>query len=177
MHAPLPTRADPWRAAAAGETLQGTLAPDRVPRIVGVARLDAPLEASLRFALDDAGTPAVEIEVRGCYGFTCQRCLQPMQDRRCDRSRVLVAADDGADRTSDAGAEVVTCARGGSLDLAALVEDEVLLALPLAPCHAREDCGGEPPHRAGATAPAQPARGGDNPFAVLAALRGGAKDD
>jgi len=176
MHAPLPTRADPWRAAAGGETMQGVLAPERVPRVAGVARLDAPLTARLRFALDEAGTPVIEIDVQGCYGFTCQRCLQPMQDRRHDRCRVLVADDDetGALESRE---EVVTCPRGESLELAALVEDEVLLALPLAPCHEHEACAGEPGHRAGTPATADDGRGEDNPFAVLAALRGGGKDE
>jgi len=166
-------RVDPWRACTAGETVQGGLTAARVPRIAATARLDTPLTARLRFDLDEAGTPVVDVEVRGCYGFTCQRCLQPMQDRRLDCSQVLIAADEGARLALEPRGEVVVCARGGALELAALVEDEVLLALPLAPCHAFAACAGEPGHPAAAQGP------GDehNPFAVLAALKRGRDDD
>jgi uncharacterized protein len=83
--------------------------------------------------------PVARLAVIADLVLTCQRCLGPMQ-RKLSMESNLVFADEGAPELPG-GFEAV----GGDprkLDLAALVEDELLLGLPLIPHHEPgEDCG------------------------------------
>ena len=180
MRAPLALRVDPWRAAEAGECLRGLLAPERTPRLAAHAAPGEPLEVSVSFARGDGPGVEVSLEVRGRYHFTCQRCLAALELARDDRARVLVVADEETARAMESGDEVVVSAPGSAMDLAALVEDEVLLALPFAPRHPPGECEmqcsapASPPEGA-AGEPAEPER--ENPFAVLETLRRGRRED
>jgi uncharacterized protein len=178
MRTMLPPRADPWRAAAAGERLEGWLAPERVARVAGAcAGLGDDLAVRLEFGVDEAGTTFVDVDVEGVYDFVCQRCLGPMRARRRDQARVLIARDDTEARLLETRGEVLVCAPGASLALDALVEDEVLLALPLAPyhppdeggpaCRAPESTGPAPPDE---VVPTDTGGNAEHPFAVLATL-------
>jgi uncharacterized protein len=101
-------------------------------------------------------------------GLECQRCLQLVRTRvEVDRSLRFVAGEDTA-AALDADSDEDVLALNRALDLRELIEDELLLALPLVPRH--ESC-------------PQPLRVPDSvealeddaphPFAALAALKGG----
>jgi len=100
--------------------------------------------------------------------LVCQRCLGPVDARiESQRSFLFVAGEDAAAQL-DADSEDDVLALTRSLDLRELVEDELLLALPLVPRH--ELCP-EPlpvPDDAPEAADERP-----NPFAALAALKRG----
>lgn len=134
--------------------------PDRPLDAVGLARSAARVErefevagfARLRDRLaEPTGTaaaraefglqgrwPVVRLAVTADVVLTCQRCLGRVQ-RTLSTEAQLVFADEGAPELPD-GYEAV----GGDprkLDLAALVEDELLLGLPIIPQHeAGDDC-------------------------------------
>jgi uncharacterized protein len=96
----------------------------------------------------------------------CQRCLQPMAHTlQVDRPLRFVEGEDEATRL-DEDSEDDVLAVPASLDLPALVEDELILALPLVPRH--EVCPQPLPMAA-----ADPGALDDapNPFAALAPLR------
>lgn len=102
--------------------------------------------------------------------LVCQRCLQPsLTHVGVTRSFMFVPGEDAA-AALDEHSEDEVLALSPTFDLAALVEDELLLALPLVPKHehcpepllapgADDDGGIEAPH----------------PFAVLAGLKGGGR--
>ena len=95
----------------------------------------------------------------------CQRCLQPLDTPLAiDRSFLFVHGEDAAAQL-DADGEDDVLALTRSLDLRELVEDELLLALPLVPRH---DVCPEPLH---APAAGEPLDEKPNPFAALAALK------
>ncbi len=105
--------------------------------------------------------------------LVCQRCLQGLpQALNVVRSFRFVKDEAEAERL-DEHSEDDVLALGPPLDLLALVEDELILALPLIPRH--EVC----PHPL--TAQAGMPRGstslGDNAFALLATLRQRATDE
>ncbi len=97
----------------------------------------------------------------------CQRCLQPMAVAlKIDRSFLFVHGEDAAAQL-DADSEDDVLALTRSLDLRELIEDELLLALPIVPRH--EACPVPLPVR-----PNDPrAEEKPNPFAALAALKRG----
>lgn len=82
--------------------------------------------------------PAAKLAVSAEVVMTCQRCLGPVR-RRLHSETDLVFADEGAADLPE-GSEVVT-GDPHRLDFKALVEDELLLALPIIPQHdAGEAC-------------------------------------
>ncbi len=181
MRGALTRHVDPWHMAG---HLAGSLEASRLPRLTALAPPEGALQASLAFEPGGgAGDPAVRIAVRvtGRCAVTCQRCLEALH-WDCDvQSTVLVVADEAAARRLEAAGEAVVSPPGETLDLAALVEDEVMLAMPFAPRHPAGTCQAaripQPPAPADALPPGrrpagEPAPREDNPFAVLAALRG-----
>jgi len=94
--------------------------------------------------LDARGRPLLRSTVHGSLEMECQRCLKPV-GVTVNSSRVLYLAtsEEEAERLetalADEALEVVVV--GQSLDLAGLIEDEVLLGLPLVPMH--DVCGYE----------------------------------
>lgn len=117
------------------------------------------------------GKPGLALEVRGSLKFRCQRCLQMMDYPLCVASHLLLLApgemlpdDVVEDDEVVAGDELedewdaIEASREQSV--LALIEDEVLLALPIVPKH--EAC--EPPA-------AMKDEHEPSPFAALAKLK------
>ena len=100
--------------------------------------------------------------------MTCQRCLKTvMQALEVDRSFRFVPDEATAEAQDDACEEDLLVL-SKDFDMLSLVEDELLMALPLVPMHT--DCQSEHAPTSqddmGAEADAKP-----NPFAVLATMR------
>lgn len=107
--------------------------------------------------------------------LTCQRCLQPFQHAVTVDTRVRFVRDEAQAETLDAELEDDVLALPRWLDLRALIEDELLLALPLVPRHER--CP-QPLQVSASDDVAFEAEqsGRPNPFAVLQALKVGKTD-
>ena len=83
---------------------------------------------------------ALELSVHGEVELTCQRCLAGLLHRiDIDRTVHLARNADELDRL-DALPDGDAILAGDKLDLLVLVEDEVLLSLPLAAMHAEGEC-------------------------------------
>jgi uncharacterized protein len=179
-----PRELDPRRldvaafASAAGE-IAGEWPAERLPRLsaAGLDTDDAAPRAPIawravgeRRVLAGAGLqPSLAIDAGTEITLECQRCLQPMRLPVHAERRIFFVDGEDAAAALDAESEDDVLASTPAFDLAELIEDELLLGLPLVPRHER--CP-EPLPRAfveddPATAPA------DNPFAVLAALKRG----
>lgn len=110
----------------------------------------------------------LHLSARAELSLVCQRCLQPTLTRvDVKRSFLFVQGEDAA-AALDEDSEDDVLALSPVFDLAELVEDELLLALPLVPKH--EHCS-QPLLAPGADAAPDPDM--PHPFAVLAGLKGG----
>lgn len=111
----------------------------------------------------------LHLEIDAPLVLVCQRCLGPVaQQQRIERSLRFVAGEDEAARLdAESDDDVLELTR--SLDLQALVEDELLLGLPLVPRH--ETCPPDAPARYEGATDAPASDGRPHPFAALAALR------
>ncbi|MFN3544915.1 MAG: YceD family protein [Thiobacillus sp.] len=90
--------------------------------------------------MDSRGGLALELHIRGDVELACQRCLGGMHHAvEIDRTVHLARTDDELERL-DALPDSDAILAGEKLELIALVEDEVLLSLPLAPMHAEGAC-------------------------------------
>ena len=137
-----------------------SMPPDRPLDALGLARSAARVERSFEVAgfarlrdrlAEPTGTatvhaefgmqahwPVARLDVEADVVLTCQRCLGPMRRSLASESQ-LVFAEEGAAELPDGFEAVGVDPR--KLDLAALVEDELLLAVPIIPQHdAGEAC-------------------------------------
>jgi uncharacterized protein len=125
-------------------------------------------EGTVHYALQGGLTvrreQQIECTITGLVQLVCQRCLGSMAHRIDVHSRLMLVPDESRlpalDEEDDSSDYMVAEA---ALDVKALIEDEVLLALPIAPRHE-----GECIQRAG-----EAGEGSDrkSPFAALAQLK------
>jgi uncharacterized protein len=123
-----------------------------------------------RRRLANAGAhPTLSIAAEATLSMQCQRCLQPVEVLlRAERLIFFVEGEDAA-AALDADSEDDVLTLEPAIDLQALIEDELLLTLPLIPRH--EVCP-EPLLGAAGADGFTPVETG-HPFAALAALKRG----
>lgn len=97
----------------------------------------------------------------------CQRCLQPVEAELQAKRSFQFAPDEVTAAEIDAESEDDVLVLTRALDLKELVEDELILALPLVPRH--DSC---PQPLVAPEAVDEPLEERPNPFAALAALKG-----
>ena len=127
---------DGLRFARAALERRGTVGMEQLPRLAQLRCSTEGLEYRLRGGRAGNGKPCLRLSVRGSVEVLCQRCLDPVQVpiaidaelQLAESPREISEADDGIDR--------VLASRNMSVGW--LVEDEVILALPMVPRH--EDC-------------------------------------
>ena len=89
---------------------------------------------------DQRGSLSLQLSISGEVGLTCQRCLGSMP-YAVEHERTLYLARSEAElERLDALPDSDAIQAGERLSLVELVEDEVLLSLPLAPMHAEGEC-------------------------------------
>ena len=166
-----PRRLDVAAAAADGVTLSGAIALGKLARLSEGLSSDAAASWSAHFERRgrQAADPEIWLQLRAAARVPrqCQRCLQTvLLDLGVDRAFQFVR-DEATAEAMDAEAEHDVLALSWPFDLLTLVEDELLLELPLVPRH--DKCPNPlpmPSDAEGAEAPA-------NPFASLAVLKRG----
>jgi uncharacterized protein len=172
-----PLRLDVTALAKQALSVAGEWALDALPRLAQCEspphdHVSQPVAWSAQGELRTVAGGTVQIwlhlQSRTDVWLACQRCLQPMRTPlSIERAILFVPGEDKAEAL-DAEIEDDVLALPAALDLRALVEDELILALPLVPRH---DACPLPAGIAPAGQDAGPAR--PNPFAPLAALKAG----
>lgn len=142
-------RIDAVAFARRREALNGSLPLSSMPRLLaaGVADvgvLDWSVEGSL--GRDEMQRQREFLHIRTGFSpwMTCSRCLEPVQVHGLStETRFRLAASEAQAAAEDREAGLVeVIAAEANLDLVALVEDEAILALPMAPAH--DDCEWKP---------------------------------
>ncbi|HZF24900.1 MAG TPA: YceD family protein [Steroidobacteraceae bacterium] len=128
--------------AAGNAVLETEIALVDLERIRPLLRRDAGMaRGQFRFHRENAAAVA-EGHVSATLTLTCQRCLGEMTLPIDTDSRLAFVASAGAE--APASREPVI-APDGQVSLATLIEEELLLALPLAPMHGEtDDCRASP---------------------------------
>ena len=131
---------DVERLADAGERRENDLPLANLPRLApDLALTEGTVHASIEFARERK-QPVADIEVRARLPLRCQRCLQPMWLDVDQQSRVWLVTDLAKADREEMGLEPIL-APEGHIALRDLVEEELLLAVPLVPRHEDEsDC-------------------------------------
>ena len=169
-----PRRLDVSALAAAAVELAGEWPLIGFARLAG-ATLPAPPASVVgwkvrgeRATLAGGGVrPALAIEAAAVVTLECQRCLQPMQLPLTIARRIFFVDGEEAAAALDLDSDDDVLALPPALDLHHLLEDELLLALPVVPRH--EACAVPLASAAGGEGSIEPEP--EHPFAALAALK------
>jgi uncharacterized protein len=171
-----PRRLDVAAAAAVGAALEGRWPLSELARLADGAagQVDEPVTWSARFEqrreLGAAPQTWLQLQAKARVARECQRCLQPvLLSLDVDRAFCFAPTEDEA-AALDADSEDDVLVLSRHFDLHELVEDELLLTLPIVPMH--EQCPAPlltaaPNEAAADAAPAV------HPFAALAAWKRG----
>src|SRR5262245_26376204 len=122
------------RFAKAREAVSGALAIGDLPRLAEMGAEAVTLRYSVRGGEDADGRAALTVEVSGTVRVACQRCLGALELPVAVKSVLELAGSEAEIDAADDERDRVLASR--SMDVAALVEDEVILALPMIPTHA-----------------------------------------
>jgi uncharacterized protein len=175
-----PSRLDVAAFALARATLEGSDALQQYERLacdLQNPQAGPPIKwqamGERRGAVDGSIRAALHLRIEADLLLTCQRCMGPVATPvRIDRHLVFVPGEAAAAALDDESEDDVL-ELTPALNLHALIEDELLMALPLVPRHDR--CPGEV--KLSAQDAGFNAAGAEktSPFAALAGLKGGAK--
>ena len=103
---------------------------------VDLVRREGSLQWSLAGSSDSRRRPFLDLRVQGDVSVTCQRCLEPVVYPLEIISRLLLVTNQAqaeAEPLDEDAYDVLPIT--GALDLSELIEDEVILALPLSAMH------------------------------------------
>ena len=166
----LPLTLDPVRTAQKRLDYQGVYTSQQVERVAeSVVSVDSDVDCVMSFAVDNqrlavlTGTADVQVTLR------CQRCNQVFPHHvHVSYCFSPVSSDEQAEALPEAY-EPVDVNEFGEIDLLAVIEDEVILALPVVPVHDSEHCEVSEADMVFGKLPAEAEK--PNPFAVLASLK------
>jgi uncharacterized protein len=125
-----------------GVTLSGELDVGKLTRLKSLLHSEVgSVRATLRFRQRGDGWLASELGLEAAVELVCQRCLEPFRYELAESVNVVLAASDSLPATVPEGSESFEL-EDGRLQPVQLIEDELIVAVPLVPKHARiEDCG------------------------------------
>lgn len=173
MHAALPDRIDPARLAVQGARFEGRVALQTMERLVPLlAGEPGEAEVEMEFAVDTRGLRTVHGRVCAELLLTCQRCLEPVAVQVDGAFHLAVVASQTEAGRLPEGLEPLDCDADGKVATALLVEDEILLGLPLVPSHPDSGCRRDEVRWQG-----QEGAVTENPFSVLKELKDKRRQD
>ncbi|WP_119153745.1 YceD family protein [Caldimonas tepidiphila] len=171
-----PQRLDVQEFARAGGVLEGRTPTASLERLAAEAHPEAPPVGEVAWRAEGrqveqrAHAPQVwlDLSARGEIHLECQRCLGPVQVPLEVRRSFRFVSDEARAAEEDVEAEEEVLALTRALDVPELIEDELLLALPLVPRH--EECP-QPLPMVAEDEEEEEEEPRPNPFAALEALR------
>ena len=163
-----------------GESASGRLTPEALPRLSSMlvsqdGELDWQLEGRSDLRADGSRESFMDLRFSARLTMQCARCLEPLEIALADRHTYrLGGSESQADREDADDDEHDLLVSSRRFDLAGLIEDEAIMALPSAPHH--PDCHAPQADDARDARSSQEGEGAaspekSSPFASLASLR------
>lgn len=136
----IPEQIDPYRYAEQQLKLHGLIKLSEMHRLSTVIlQADQKGVVDLQFGVDEQSITYIKGRVQVTLSLQCQRCLEPYQyDITSDFSLGVVKSINDVNALPDHYEPVM--AKEGVLVLSELIEDEIILNLPIIPKHEPEHC-------------------------------------
>ncbi len=130
----LPTLIDPKRLALHGAHLKGQVALAEMSRLhENLCEIRGDVHIDWLFATDEQNRTTIQGKVQTQLFLQCQRCLQPMS-YPIDAKVALMVVTEKQKNDLPAGYEALTLT-STPISLITLIEDELILALPIVAMH------------------------------------------
>ncbi len=170
---PLPEQIAPFKLARQGVSLQGGFTLDKMARLAdSLVDLQGGVEVDLHFDVDEQGVSHMHGQLNAQVNVECQRCMRPMQVPVM--SDVSVAFVTSTEQVGDLPEAYEPCVLDEDVTaLVDLVEDELILALPIVSVHPDQACQSWFEQQGRQPAEEAPVEEKKNPFAVLESLKKG----
>ncbi len=131
----LPLSVRPYLLARRQTRLVGELPMSRIPRFLEICNpVRDMVRADVEFSEYEAGVVRAGIILQVELVLQCCRCLEDLRQELNVRSYLFIARSEESARNIDNDKDLILC-ENEELDLAVLVEDELLLQLPQFPMH------------------------------------------
>jgi uncharacterized protein len=134
-----PIEVDPWRFCRDAQSWETRSDVAAFPRLAHEFT-QGTLFCRVVGRVDQRGSLSLQLKVSGEVGLTCQRCLGSMPYGVEVERTLYLARNEAEMERLDALPDSDAIQAGETLNLVDLVEDEVLLSLPLAAMHAEGEC-------------------------------------
>ncbi|WP_455366138.1 YceD family protein [Kaarinaea lacus] len=171
----LPEFIEPYRLAETQRILTGELPLARMSRLVPLLLSDAgQVHVNLVFGVDEIGQANVTGDVKTTVIMQCQRCMESMEvEVNTEVSLAFVKTEKQAQDLPSYYEPLVV---EEETSLSDLVEDEIILALPVVPLHEPEQCTVQEQFTSKTQSAADDSQSSNaaqrqNPFAILEKLR------
>jgi uncharacterized protein len=177
MSSGMPGLVDPFRLCDETRSYQGCLELADLPRLAeALASSEGQATYRIDCDRDDKRRARIQGSVDAELVVICQRCMGPMRMpvHAQFQLAVVTGEEEAAQLPDDYDPWLL---QGSTLDLASVIEDELLLALPVAPMHPVEECSEDPADWSLTDIEPETALKRENPFAVLAGLKPPKTDD
>lgn len=169
MFGDLPERVAPDQLLAAGGRLQGAVALHRLERLAATLQdflaVNSTASADLKLILDPQGQYWLQGRIQAQLAFKCERCQDPLEWPVEAKVRLYLVASEAA--AAELAEDVEYVIAGDSLKIHELIEDELILALPIVPRHPQGTKCGDRVQQG----PLAESGERDNPFAILKTLK------
>ena len=181
----LPEHIEPLRLASTGRLLGGVLPLSRMTRLVDtVAAVSGDAEVEMNFSVNLSDMACLKGHIHAEVGLQCQRCMQTMTWPIDNEFELLIVESDAEAELIGDDNEVLLL-NEQLVSVSELIEDEILLCLPIVPMHpSGSDCANkaiaeseaaeklaEQAVKAEAVEEIEDEEAKENPFAVLAELK------
>jgi len=171
----LPVHIDPIRMAETRRLLQGHMALAEMKRLVeSLQDSEGDVRVSLEFGIDEEGIRNIRGHIQADVALECQRCLEPMRYAIDSEFALGMVSSASEAETLPSHYEPLVL-DGNPLFLRDVLEDELLLALPIVAKHAQDECSVKLDEAEAPAEQAHPDTGPEekekNPFSVLADMK------
>lgn len=166
----LPLTIDAVRAAQQHLDYSGVYTPAQVSRVAeSVVSVDSDVEVELSFNVDSQRLATITGHAKVMLTLMCQRCTTPFKHQvHITYCFSPIVNDEQAEALPEAY-EPIEVDEFGEVDLLGMIEDEIILSLPVVPVHEFEHCEVSAASMVFGDLPAEAEK--PNPFAVLASLK------
>lgn len=134
MSAAFPETVDAWRMVTSQRHFHGSLPIAALPRLCeSLADPSGQLRYELEFGRDGLGVAFLAMRVEGALSLICQRSLEAFAWPVSLSTRLGLIRNEADESALPPGYEALLAGGDGELRLSDVIEDELILALPLVP--------------------------------------------
>lgn len=167
---PIPHYIEPYKLVDRNVTYEGNISLADLPRLCeALASNEANIYVKVDFFRGEQQQALMSIKLAATMQLVCQRCLDLMTFSTASTYDYMFMSDERGEIMLPEGYDALVLGTKDPFDLKILVEDELLLALPIIPMHDLDEC--QQPVLLDEPEPIENEVTRSNPFSVLAQLK------